>query len=414
MQKNSRIPSQMSWGAGLSRRSFLRAGAGAAGAIALGPLLAACAKEEPADPFAGEPKGIVDVANWPLYLDGGRDEAGNRIRPSLLRFTHDTGIDVNYREVIPDAEHFFQQIQPYLAAGEPTGWDVVVITNGSALTKMIKLGYLMELPADRRPNFDQHAAESVRDPAYDPSNRYTMAWQSGITGIAYNPELTGRPITSVQDFFSAEFEGRVGMFGDAVDMPNFSMLAAGINPEESTPDDWQTTANLLGAQRDSGIVKDYYLQNYLGALRNGDVALSMAWSGDIYQENPSGSPDGLQFVVPDEGAVLWTDAMAIPKGAQHPVDAITFMDYVYRPDIAAMIAGYVAYVTPVPEAREEILELADQAETAAKRENLLSIADSPLVFPTPEDEARLYSYRDLANDEELSAWNAAFGEFILS
>jgi spermidine/putrescine transport system substrate-binding protein len=413
MQNDPQASLPRSWRAGLSRRSFLRAGAGAAGAIALGPLLAACGKEGPTSPFAGDPAGIVDVANWPLYLDGGHDEAGNRIRPSLLRFTHDTGIEVNYREVIPDAEHFFQQIQPYLAAGEPTGWDVVVITNGSALTKMIQLGYLMELPADRRPNFDQHAAESVRDPAYDPNNRHTMAWQSGITGIAYNPVLTGRAITSVQDLFSPEFEGMVGMFGDAVDMPNLAMIAAGVNPEESTPDDWAATAELLATQRDSGIVKDYYVQNYIGALRHGDVALSMAWSGDVYQENPSGDPNGLQFVVPEEGAILWTDAMAIPKGAQHPVDAITFMDYVYKPEIAAMIAAYVAYVTPVPSAREEILELAEQAETPAKRDNLLSIADSPLVFPTPEDEARLFSYRDLADDEELSAWNAAFGEFIV-
>ncbi len=380
--------------------------------MALGPLLAACSKEQLSEPFAGDPKGIVDVANWPLYLDEAKDELGNRIRPSLLRFTHETGIEVNYREVIPDAEHFYTQIQPYLAAGEPTGWDIVVITNGSTLTKLIQLGYLMELPADRRPNFDQHAAESVRDPAYDPGNRFTMAWQSGITGIAYNPELTGRPITSLRDLFSPEFAGKVGMFGDTVDMPNLSMLAAGINPEESTPDDWTRTGEMLRQQRDSGIVKDYYRQNYIGALRHGDVALSMAWSGDVYQENPSGSPTGLQFIVPEEGALIWTDAMAIPKGAQHPVDAITFMDFVYRPDIAAMIAAYVAYVTPVPESRAEILELASQAETDSDRQNLESIADSPLVFLTPEDEARLHNYRDLADDEELSAWNTAFGEFL--
>lgn len=399
--------------ASLSRRAFLQAAGGAAGALALGPLLAACAKGSSGDPFDGDPAGIVDFANWPLYLDRGHDGQGNVTRPSLMRFTQDTGIEVNYREVIPDAESFYGLIQPYLAAGLPSGWDIIVITNGLTLTKLVQLGMLMELPTNRRPNFDANASAAVKSPAYDPDNRYTMAWQSGITGIAYNPALTGREITSLQDLFDPEFAGRVGMFGDPVDLPNFGLLAAGIQPETSTPDDWKTAADLLRKQRADGIVGRYYNQNYVNALANGDVALTMAWSGDIFQKNAIGASEGLQFVVPQDGALLWTDNMCIPKGAIHPVDAMTLMDYVYQPDIAAMITAAVSYVTPVPAAQDALRAMADAATIAEEQATLSAIAESSLVFPPEEELARLHSYRELATDEDIAQWQDAFGEFYL-
>jgi spermidine/putrescine transport system substrate-binding protein len=403
----------MRWEAPVSRRGFLRAAGGIAGAAALGPILAACSTSKGRGPFSGPPVGRVDFANWPLYLDRGKDAQGNVTRPSLNIFTQDTGIEVNYREVIPDAESFYQKIQPYLTAGEPTGWDIMVITNGLTLTKLIELEQLLPLPKDRRPNFDANADALAKDPVYDPGATYTMPWQSGITGIAYNPALTGRPITSVKDLFSKEFAGRVGMFGDPVDLPNFAMIAAGIDPVTSTARDWQTAADLLRQQRNEGIVARYFTQSYVNALQNGDVAVSMAWSGDIFQVNAIGNPKELQFVGPDEGALLWTDNMCIPKGALHPVDAIALMDFVYRPDIAAMIAAYCAYVTPVPAAQAELLKMAGDTTNPDREATLRSVANSPLVFLPAPERAKLKTYRELSTDADISQWNQAFGEFFV-
>ncbi len=397
-----------------SRRAFLRAAGGAVGALSLGQLLAACGSEPPAKGgFAGPPAGLVNFANWPYYLDreGGETSGPGPVRPSLEAFTEETGIVVNYREVIPDAETFFKDIEPRLAANQPTGWDIAVITNGPTLTKMIQLGYLEELPADRRPEFDRYAAAEIKDPIYDPGNRHTMAWQSGITGIGYNPAFTGRPITSLQDLFSDEFAGKVGMFGDNVDLPNIALLALGVDPETSTPDDWQRAAELLRKQRADGVLRGYYAQNYLRALANGELALAMAWSGDVFQQNVEGDPDGMQFVVPEDGALLWTDTMVVPKGAEHPADAIALMDYVFRPEAAATIAAWVNYITPVPEAREVLLARADEASDPAEASALRAVAQSPLVFVSDDDRARLRSYRELPTAEELAQWAAAFDEF---
>jgi spermidine/putrescine transport system substrate-binding protein len=397
--------------ASLTRRQFLVRAAGAgAGTLGLGAYLAACAESGgSASTFGGNPSGILNFANWPLYIDKMELDNGRSVRPSLEEFTADTGILVNYREVIQESDWFFEKIEPRLAAGQPTGWDLMVITNGITLTKMIELGYLVELPTDDRPNFDTHVGSFVKSPPYDPGNRHTMAWQSGVTGIAYNPDLTGRPITSLRDLFSAEFEGKVGMFGDIVDMPNLALLAIGVSPEESTPDDWVVAADLLAQQKASHVLRDYYQQNYINALKNGDVALTMAWSGDIFSAKLTKNlPEQMQFVVPDDGALLWTDNMCIPKGAVHLADAMAYMDFVYQPKIAAQIAQFVNFISPVPAAKPLIEQMATQEQDAGEAARLQEVASSPLVFPTEDEIAKLHTYRELKTDAEASAWDDIF------
>jgi spermidine/putrescine transport system substrate-binding protein len=397
----------------LSRRDLFKTAGVGVGVLSLASILAACGSGE--TDTGGSPggststidwtapaNGTLNFANWPYYIDVERG-TGDVVRPSLDKFQKDSGIAVTYSVVIQGNASFFGKIQPSLASGEYTGYDIIVITNGETLTKILDLNYLVELPADMRPNFDKYAGDGITDPAYDPGNKYTMAWQSGLTGIGYDPvqvrEL--RPdnptITTIEDLFDPVFADKVGMFGDNEDLPNFTMLGLGIVPEDSTPDQWQQTADKLTQQRDDGIVLQYYEQNYIDALTRGDTAITQAWSGDIYQSNPEQDPDGLQFVVPDEGSLIWTDNMCIPIGVENPVDAITYMDYVYEPKNQAVIESYNAYVCPVPDAQPII-----------KNElNNPSVAGSPLVFPTPDEVAKFHSFRVLTADEQLQ-WNAIF------
>jgi spermidine/putrescine transport system substrate-binding protein len=394
----------------LTRREFLhRAGIGA-GALGLGAFLAACGGGDAStSTFGGDPAGILNFANWPIYIDKVKLDNGRSVRPSLEAFTAATGILVNYREVIQESDWFFQKIEPSLAAGRPTGWDLMVITNGITLTQMIELGYLVELPTDERPNFDARVGALVKSPPYDPGNRHTMAWQSGVTGIAYNPDLTGRPITSLRDLFSPEFKGKVGMFGDIVDMPNLALLAIGVSPEESTIDDWRAAADLLTRQQETHVLRGYYQQNYINALKQGDVALTMAWSGDIFAAKLTKNlPEQMQFVIPDDGALIWTDNMCIPTGAAHLADAMTYMDFVYQPKIAAQIAQYVNYISPVPDAKPVIEEMAAQEQDPDEATRLREVAESPLVFPTEDEIAKLHTYRELKTQAEVTTWDGLF------
>jgi spermidine/putrescine transport system substrate-binding protein len=315
--------------------------------------------------------GELDFANWPFYIDRLRDNS----HPSLDLFTAETGIDVVYRRPIRSNAGFLDQIRPALEAGEPIGHDLIVISNGPELSEIIRSGWATPLDRSRLPTFELNAGPLVRGPIWDPDNRYTIAWQSGLTGIAYAPEAVealGREPTSVQDLWDPALTGRVGMMSDVVELGSMGLLAIGIDPSVSTPDNWQTAADMLRRQRDA-VDPRYYDQGYVDALSRRDTWISLAWSGDIFQLNNLDQPD-LRFVVPTEGAMFWTDNMLIPANAVHPLDALTFMDFVYRPHVAALIADWVWYICPVP-AAESIV---------AKRLHDPGVARSPLVFPGPE------------------------------
>jgi spermidine/putrescine transport system substrate-binding protein len=394
-----------------SRRGVLQAG----GVSALMATLAACgvsggnksgptgsAATHAAKSFWDQQKktGQLNFANWPLYIDVSAKNKNDH--PSIDLFTKQTGINVKYSEVIQDDASFFGKIQPELAAGQGTGYDLMVITNGIYLDKLKELNYLIPLDQARMTNFNAYASALVKNPSYDRGNQYTMAWQSGMTGIGYDPKKVGKKITSWQDLQDPALKGKIGMFGDNEDMPGCALLAVGVNPETSTESDWKKAAAWL--KRQQPLVRKYYDQSYIDPLSKGDLWASMAWSGDIFQANASGAH--LEFVIPDEGALIWTDNMCIPKHAAHPLDAMTYMDFVYKPEIGAMIAEYVNYITPVAKAQDVIKSDAAKASGSDKTD-LLALADSPLIFPKPSDFSKLHRYRVLTTQEEQT-WNGIF------
>lgn len=406
-------------GGRLSRRVFLRrAGKGvvvAGSALTLQSILAACGIGPGASGSAspsgaalvggGEPAGELIFANWPLYIDVD-DESGES--PTLQQFTEDSGIEVDYQEAIQENTEFFGTIQPALEAGQDTGWDMIVVTDWM-IGKMIALGYLEAFDvAASVPNFVANAADKYKNPSYDPDNRHSVPWQSGITGIAYNPELTGREITGFADLLDPEFEGRIGMYSDSRDSLSLALLHNGVIPADATEDDVRAAADVLREQ--APLVRGYYGNEYAQELASGSLAVTMAWSGDVFQlqfDNPD-----LQFVVPEAGGILWVDNMAIPKNAQHPNDALAFMDFVYQPEIAAQITEWVNYICPVPAAQEIIRTHAQEAVDADDQETadyLTSVADSELVFPSEEMLANLHSYKVLSEEEE-TLWNELMQE----
>lgn len=392
-----------------SRRDLLQA----AGLLAGAGVLAGCsvpgarASAIPADYWSGrKPTKFLDWAQWPLYIDVATVN-GKTVHPSLVDFTEQTGIKVKYEEVIQDMDSFVGTIRPVLASHQATGYDLIVLTNGIYLTQMRELNYLVPLDPSRMPNFFKYADPTLKNPTYDPGNKYTVPWQSGMTGIAYNPKYVKRPITSFEDLFDPAFKGKVGMFADNQDLPNFALVGIGVDPAKSTEDDWRRAAKRLTQQRDEGFVRAYYQQDYISPLSKGDLWVTMAWSGDIFQANASTPGLDLKFVVPEQGAVVWTDNLCIPRYASNPVAAMELINFVYQPSIAAMIAEYVNYFTPVPDARKHILADAKAATKKADRESLMQIADSPLVFPTKAMESKLYRYATLT-PEEVPVWNQIF------
>jgi spermidine/putrescine transport system substrate-binding protein len=392
----------------LDRRDFLRM-FGAAGAVS---VLSACGvsgqaktqnvSKSAVDKYWSKQKqhGVVNFANWPLYIDVAAHNKGDH--PTLDKFTKETGIKVNYYEVIQDNGPFFAKVQPSLQAHQYSGYDMAVISNGIFFTQFEALGYLVPLDQSRMKNFYKYAGDKYKKRPYDPGNVYSMPWQAGFTGIGYDPTKTGREITSWQDLTDPKFQGKIGMFGNNEDLPNCALLAIGVDPAKSTVSDWKKAAAWLNKQKP--LVRKYYSQDYISALANGDIWITMAWSGDIFQQNLSGSK--LKFAMPKEGALFWIDNMLLLKYAQNPVDAMELMDFYYLPREAASLAEYVNYVSPVPSAQQVVQS--DAAKThGADKQYLDALVHSYAVFPTAQEYASATLGRPLKLSE-LPTWNRIF------
>jgi spermidine/putrescine transport system substrate-binding protein len=407
----------------LTRRSLLRGAGTGASALGLGAILAACGDDggssggqgttsmDPSTIFSGEPKDTVQFANWPLYLDQAKDNSGDVYHPSLREFAKETGITVDYQDVIQDNAEFFGKLRPQLEAGDATGWDIIVITNGTEFTALTQNNWVYPLDPSMHPNFDANAQTWAKDPSFDPNNEHSMAWQSGITGIGVNKDLVKAPVTKMDDLANAAIVGTdsVGML--KADMPDFVMINLGIDPQTSGPDEWKEAAAWLQKQRDSGTVRQYYTQGYINDLTGGNLAATMAWSGDVLYNALWAGYNNLEFVFPQDGALLWIDNMLIPGGAANPVGAMQVMDFYYRPEIATMVTEWVLYMTPVTGVKDLILKDAQKAEDqnykgyAAK---LFGTANSPYLFPDDAFLSKTSFGRQLKTDEEIQEWNSIF------
>ncbi len=410
----------------VSRRGLLRAGGLAAGAAAVGSgglaaLLAGCGTTPPAAAVTDTVGSTdwwrkqrlhhtVNFANWPDYID-----VLNGKHPTLQHFTALTGISVDYSEPVSDNMTFYGSIKSSLQRHQYTGYDIIVTTtNSPALGELINNNWLIPLDQTMMTNFRKYAGRLAENPPWDPGNTYTMAWQSGWTAIGYNSKAVPNPGTSVGILFDSKYAGKVGMMSDPQELGSVGLLAIGVEPATSTEAEWRKAATFLQKQKSNGIVRGYYDQSYIDKLKAGDIVVSQAYSGDIFQANLTQQYRDLQLLMPVEGGMFWTDNMCIPMSAQNPKDAMTLMDYFYQPQVEAVVEYYNDYVCPVPGAQQELLHPTGWAAatlTAMQPEigKLPSYtANSPLVFPTPQYQARSRNYYQFENPAELAAWNRLF------
>jgi spermidine/putrescine transport system substrate-binding protein len=410
-----------------SRRQVLASAGTGAGAMGLSAFLAACGvKGNAAAPSGSTPAGgvgteawwakqklhhTVNFANWPYYLD-----VLNGKHPSLQHFEQTSGTKVSYTEPINDNVAFYAKIRPSLAAKQYTGFDIIVMTNNTpnALGYLLQNQWLIPLDQSMMKNFYKNAGPLVKNPAWDRGNKYTMAWQSGFTTVAYNSSVIKNPGASVDILFDRKYAGKIGMMSDVYELGSIGLLALGIDPATSTESEWAKAAKKLQQQKSDGIVRAYYDQSYIGHFKNGDTVVTQAWSGDIFQANLNSKYADLKIMVPEQGMMFWTDNMCIPLYAQNPKDAMAVMDYYYDPNAQAVVEYYNDYVCPVPAAKDVLLNPTGWAQQALKEMKpeiglpTTVTANAPTVFPTPEYLKQARNYRAYKSPEEVKAWNDLF------
>jgi spermidine/putrescine transport system substrate-binding protein len=370
----------------LSRRAVLGRMSVLAAAGVVGPgLLAACGGDDEASTGGGDSNALW-FENWPGYID----------EETVDLFTEASSLDFRYTEGFNDNNEYFAKVQADLAAGNSIGPDIIAPSNWM-VARLINLGWVQELPFDDIPNAANLVPE-LQNPGWDPDGSYSLPYQSGMTGVAYNIAETGRELTSMGDLFAPEFKGRVGMLLEMRDTVGLTMLFTGNDPAAATMDSAAEAFDLIDEAASSGQIRAFTGNDYMDDLATGNFAACVGWSGDISQlalDNPD-----LRFVIPEAGGMQWSDAMVIPSGAENAANAAQWMNYIYDPENAARITTFIGYNSPV-DGVQDVLAAGDETQQA--------LAESPLLFPDDATLARLNVFANL-DDETEAAFDERFAE----
>jgi len=303
-------------------------------------------------------------------------------------FAAATGVEFTYDENYNDNNEYFAKILPLLSQGKKIEADMLAPTFWMA-QRMLNLGWLQKLPLGDIPNAKNLRAD-LRDPAWDKGNQYSLPWQTGVAGIAYNIEATGREVTSVEDLFAPEFKGKVAMLTEMRDTVGLVLLGLGKRIDEiSTFDEAAEAFDKIEKAKNDGQIRAFTGNDYIDDLSKGNFAVCVGWSGDILQlgkDNPN-----VRFIIPEEGGTSWYDTMVWVKGSENGDAVAEWINYVYDPVNAARITAEVQYMSPVEGVRDELVKMGGEAA---------ELAENPLLFPDDATLGRLQSWGSLSEEEE--------------
>lgn len=347
-------------------------------ALLIAMAAAGCGGDKAAEPAAGdppaaEPTKVLNVYNWSDYI--GEDTIAN--------FEKETGIKVTY-----DVFDSNEVLEAKLMAGN-TGYDIVV-PSLTFLSRQIQAGVFQPLDKSRFTNYGNLDPEMMAMLARnDADNGHSVPYLWGTTGIGYNVDKVKQalgddfPLDSWAMVFEPENLAKLKGCGVAIlDTPSEIIPPVldylGEDPNSFDPEVIQKAVDRLQALRPS--ILYFHSSQFINDLANGDICVAVGWSGDIIQAQARAAEADkgvdVAYMIPKEGAPMWFDMLAIPKGARNVDNAYLFIDYLMRPEVMAGVQNYVMYAS----ANQAALPLVDKA-----------VLDDPGIYPTEEAKQGLYT-----------------------
>jgi len=352
----------------MTRTELIRRGAAGATVLSLPAVLAACGGGGGGG-SSSKVNDVLNFSNWELYVDTpeSRKAAGLAGPTTLQQFTEKTKIKVNYYEDINSNSEYFAKVQGRLRQGDGIGRDIIVSTdNDRFLGEYITNDWALKLDKDLIPNIS-NLIDAQASPPFDPNRDYTLPWFSGMDGIAWNEDLTGPVTTVTQLLEDPKLKGKVGVWNSMGDTLGLIMLENGDDPSKVTDESFDRAIAVVQKAQDAGQIRRFYGNDYAQPLATGDLAASMAWSGDIFLL----AKPNVKWGIAEKGGIIWTDNMLIPLGGSVPT-ASTYMNFAYDPTISAQLALGAGYISSVKGVKEEAAKLNPDA------------ASNTLAFPTDE------------------------------
>jgi spermidine/putrescine-binding protein len=310
----------------------------------------------------------VHVYNWSDYID-----------PVIYEeFEEEFGI-----KVIEDTFSSNEDLLAKLQAGA-TGYDIIVPSD-YMVKIMTELDLLAEINYDNVPNF-ANIDEIFKDPPYDPENKYSIPYQWGTTGIGYDANVFEEPPDTWAYIFdpdlAGQYAGRMTMLNDSREVIGAALKYLGY-PLNSTDEQQLEEAKQLLLQQKEWVAS-YDSEAFGDLIASGDAVIGHGWSGGYFMA--AVEADNVWYVIPEEGGVIWTDNLAIPKTAPSQYTAEVLINYLLRPEVGAKITNYTWYGSP-NKASDEFIDP--------------EILEEPAIYPPPEVMEKLEFLRDVGEATTL-------------
>lgn len=321
-----------------------------------GDAAAAKPASTPKDEYdTGEEK-VLNLFCWSEYVP----------QSVIDKFEKQTGIKVNVENYASNEE-----MQQKLLSG---GGNYDLIQPSEYVVEaFIEEGLLRPIDKEAVSNAKNIAPELANLP-FDPGNKYSIPWMAGTVGIIKNNELAPDPVTSYADVFSGKYAGKIVILDDPRETVSWALTSLGIPVNEVTDENLAKVKTVLETWLPQ--VKVYDSDSPKTALFNRDVAVGLVWSGEAAIILNT-EPDAFTWALPEEGAHLFVDSLAIPKTAKHPKNAELFMNFILRPNISVMISEEFPYLNP---------------NAAARKEMTPEQLANPASFPTDEELSRMETF----------------------
>ncbi len=281
----------------------------------------------------GEKKTSITVFNCFDYID----------EDVLKMFEEETGIKVNY-VCFTTLEEMYAKLEKGSGAYD------VLVPSDYMIERLIKEDMLAELVKSAMPN-TANLIDWCATPSYDPEGKYSVAYMWGTVGILYDPaKVEGGEVTSWGSLFDPQYQRNVFMLDSIRDCFCVGIKYLGYPINTQDPDALNAVKDLLIAQKESGVVAGYLVDETKDKMIAGEAAMAVMWSGDALYAMAGN--ENLRYVVPEEGSNVWIDGMCITKASKNKEAAQKFIDFMCRPDIAAMNQACIYYSSPIKQVVE--------------------------------------------------------------
>lgn len=255
---------------------------------------------------------VVNVYAWPDVISA-----------SLIRqFENETGIKVNF-STFSSNEVMYAKLR---ATPRPR-YDV--IEPSSYYINRLRQQHMLETLNRKDLSHFKNLDPDFLNKAYDPHNRYSVPYIWGITGIFYNEKKAGPEKWA--DLWDPKWHNQLMLLNDAREVFSMALLTLGYSVNDSNPRHIEKAFEKLKTLLPN--VRLFKSDGVISLLADEDVNAGMAWNGDAVRASLT-NPH-LSFVFPKDGFVIAVDSFAIPKDPPHKKNALRFIDFMLRADIAA-------------------------------------------------------------------------------